>query len=83
MDDLDFLLRALTDLGIPQDEIDNLGRAVAADRANGEEPSYEGETGNWFIRLVERAAKGELSVGVDVVSSTVSKALTAYFGGSS
>jgi hypothetical protein len=81
--DFDSLSRTLTDLGLPQDEIDSLQQAVTADRANGGKPSYEGETGNWFTRLVARAAKGGLTVGVDVVSSTVSKALTAYFGGSS
>jgi hypothetical protein len=81
--DFDALSRALIDLGIPQDEIDSLQRAVTTDRAHDGKPSYEGETGNWFARLVARAAKGGLGVGVDVVSSAVSKALTAYFGGSS
>jgi hypothetical protein len=79
--DLDALTRSLTTIGIPPDEIDGLQRAIAADRANGGKPSFEGQTGNWFSRLIGRAAKGGLSVGVDVVSSTVAKALNNYLGG--
>lgn len=81
--DFDALSRTLTDLGIPQDEIDSLQHAINADRTNGVKPSFEGEIGNWFTRLIARAAKGGLSVGVDVVSGTVSKALIGYFGGPS
>jgi hypothetical protein len=77
---LDTLSQALTKLGIPTDEIQNLRAAVAEDQADGGKPSFEGKTGNWFTKLLGRAAKGTLDVGVDVVSSTVSKALTTYFG---
>jgi hypothetical protein len=79
--DLDALTRTLTTIGIPPDEIDGLQRAIAVDHANGGKPSFEGQTGNWFSRLVGRAARGGLSVGVDVVSSTVAKALNDYLGG--
>ena len=79
--DLDQLKRVLTSIGIPVDELSSLQTAIEADHATGRKPSFDGETGNWFTRLVGRAAKGGLSVGVDVVSSTVAKALTSYMGG--
>ncbi len=77
---LDYLKQSLASIGIPQDELSSLQTALEADRAAGRKPSFEGETGNWFSRLVGRAAKGGLSIGVDVVSSVAAKALTGYFG---
>jgi hypothetical protein len=76
----DYLKQSLSSIGIPQAEISSLQTALDADRAAGRTPSFEGETGNWFSQLVGRAAKGGLSIGVDVVSSAAAKALTAYFG---
>ena len=41
-------------------------------------PSFERQTGNWFTKLLGRAAKGGVAVGVDIVTGAVSKALTSY-----
>jgi hypothetical protein len=79
--DFDHLRQSLASIGIPPDELSNLELALEADRAAGRKPSFEGEMGNWFTRLVGRAAKGGLSIGVDVVSSAAAKALTNYIGG--
>jgi len=79
--DYEQLRDALTSIGIPPDEIASLHASLEADRAAGRKPSFEGETGNWFTKLVGRAAKGGLSVGVEIVSSVAAKALTNYMGG--
>jgi hypothetical protein len=74
------LEQRLTTLGIPADEITSLQRAMDEDRESGRKPSFEGKTGNWFTKLLGRAAQGALRVGVDGVASGVSKALSDYFG---
>lgn len=71
----------LSSIGIPADEISNLKAAIEEDKATGGKPTFDGKTGNWFTRLLGRAAKGGLSIGVDVVSSAVAKALTSFIGG--
>jgi hypothetical protein len=77
---LSALMRALTDLGIPADEIQNLRTAVAENQAGEGKPSFEGKTGAWFTKLLGRAAKGTLNAGVDVISAAVGKALSGYLG---
>jgi len=79
--DLAGLLQNLRSAGIPADEIDQLRHAVEADQTSIGKPSFDGQTGSWFTRLLGKAAKGGLGVGVDVVSGTVAKLLTGYIGG--
>lgn len=80
--DLDALVQILSDAGIPSDEIENLKTAISTDVEQLGEASLEGETGKWYTKLLGRAGKGVLGVGVDVVSTAVGKALTAYIGAS-
>jgi hypothetical protein len=70
----------LSSFGLPEDELDSLEVAVNEDRTTLGKPSFEGKTGSWFTQLLGRAAKGTVSVGVDLVSSVVAKSLTTYIG---
>jgi hypothetical protein len=72
---------ALGRVGVPTDEIEALKQAIADDKATGR-TALDGKAGNWFTKLLGKAMNGTVSVGVDVVSSTVAKALTTYLQGS-
>lgn len=78
---LNALSQALTTIGLPADEIQNLKNAIAEDEKGGGTASFEGKTGGWFTQLLGKAAKGTVKIGVDVASNTISKALTQYMGG--
>jgi hypothetical protein len=79
--DIESLLKTLAAVGIPVKDLEDLKRAVAEDEACGIKPAVsEGRTGGWFTRLLGRAGKGGINVGVDLLSSTVVKALAAYSG---
>jgi len=77
--DLPSLEQELARSGLPPQEIEGLRKAISDDQANGR-ASMDGEVGNWFTGLLGKAVKGVAGVGVDVVSSTVAKALTTYLG---
>jgi len=77
--DLEALERALEQAGVPAREIVELKGALAEDKAEGRS-SLDGKTGQWFTRLLTKASTGAVDVGVEVVSSTVAKALTTYLG---
>jgi len=74
------LSTALRGLGLPEDEIVSLKAAVDADTASGDKPSLEGETGRWYKKLLARAAKGGLQIGVDIVKAEVRKKLGGFLG---
>lgn len=78
--DIAALTTALKGIGIPEDEIEGLHRAIDADNRSGNAPGFEGETGAWYARLAGRAAKGAIGVSVDLASSVVAKILAAYLG---
>lgn len=78
--DLAELSRVLLGAGLPTSEIKKLESAVAEDNATIGAPAFEGKTGHWYSGLLGRAAKGGLGIGVDVVSSTIAKALTNFIG---
>lgn len=80
--DLDALVKILSATGVPPDEIENLKTAISVDVEQHGAASLEGETGKWYTKLLGRAGKGVLGVGVDVVSTAVGKALAAYIGAS-
>ncbi len=78
--DIQSLVNGLSDLGIPPEEIENLKKAILTDEKELGSASFEGETGKWYANLLRRAGKGVLGVGVDIVSTTVAKALAIYLG---
>jgi hypothetical protein len=79
--DMDSLLKVLAGIGVPNDDLEKLKTAVSTDERKGIVPTVgEGETGKWFGGLLGRAGKGAIGVGVDVLSSTIVKALAAYAG---
>ena len=75
------LAQALTNAGLPADEIESLETAISEDESHGQTTPFEGKTGGWFTKLLGRAAKGGLKIGTDVVSTVATKALTDYFTG--
>lgn len=79
--DIESLIHTLSGVGVSKDDLADLRIAIAEDEKRGLTPVVsEGETGGWFRRLLGRAGKGAVGVGVDVLSSTVVKALAAYVG---
>ena len=78
--DLGKLATALRELGVPADEIRNLETAVEADNANGKGPSFSGETGRWYSRLLARAAEGGMQIGIDVVTTEIGRLLGSFLG---
>ncbi len=78
--DLGKLTAALKGIGVPDDEIESLESAIEEDKRSGHEPSFSGETGRWYTRLLARAGEGTLRIGVDAVSSEVARFLGSYFG---
>src|ERR1039457_6577066 len=82
--DMDSLLKTIAGVGVPTNDLEELKRAVVDDESNGITPVVnEGKTGGWFMKMLGRAGKGSINVGVDLLSSTVVKALEAYTGMSS
>jgi hypothetical protein len=73
------LEQTLQRAGVSAEEIAALQQAIAADKTSGTVP-MDGEVGNWFTRLLGKAAKGTVSISVAVASSIVSKALLTYLG---
>ena len=78
--DMDALVKALVEAGLSGKTIEELKVAVKEDEKKSGHATFEGKTGAWFTRLLGKAVKGAADVGVDVVSSTISKALTSYMG---
>jgi AbiTii len=78
--DLGKLTAALKQIGVPDDEIENLEAAVEQDEVSSNGPSFGGETGRWYTRLLARAAERGLGIGVEAVSTEVAKLLGNYFG---
>jgi hypothetical protein len=77
--DIDGLLRVISEIGVPQPDIEALRLAIKDDQADGKTPDIEeGKTGKWYSGIVGRAAKGTLKVAVDVVSKVAAEALSAY-----
>jgi hypothetical protein len=79
--DIDGLVKALANAGIPEQELKELRVAIAEDESKHLVPIVsEGNTGKWFVKLLGRAVNKTIDVGVDVVSSTVAKTIAAYSG---
>jgi hypothetical protein len=79
--DIEGLVNALANAGIPDDELKELRVAIAEDERSGLIPIVsEGKTGNWFTKLLGRAVNKTIDVGVDMVSSTVAKTIAGYSG---
>lgn len=79
--DLDSLIKVLQDLGLSKSDLTELRSAISADEKAGKTPVIsDGKTGRWFTGLLGRAGKGAVNVSVDLLSSTVVKALAAYVG---
>lgn len=78
--DSDALVKYLSELGIPQDEIKKLEDALSADKNDLGNPSLEGETGKWYTKLLARAVDKSLELGVDSVVVQVGNALKSYLG---
>jgi len=71
----------ITVAGLSAKNIEEIHIAIKEDEKESGGASFEGKTGAWFTGLLSKAAKGAAEVGVDVVSSTISKALGNYMGG--
>jgi len=79
--DIESLRDVLAGIGVPDSDLDELAGAITEDERNGDTPVIsDGKTGNWFTRLLGRAGKGGINVAVDLLSSTIVKALGAYNG---
>lgn len=74
------LASALSKNGIPDDEIEILRAAIADDEASGAVALSKGKTGRWFLKLMEKAAKGGLKIGTDIIAHVTTEALTKYIG---
>jgi hypothetical protein len=80
-EDIDGLLKEIGKLGFEENELEELRKAVVEDKTKGRTPDVtEGETGRWFSKAIKKAGKGVVKVGVDIVSSTIVKALEHYAG---
>jgi AbiTii len=73
--DFQSLAAVLSAVKVPAEEIKTLEAAI--DKKGGDR---EGGVMRWLRGLGERAEKGTLSIGVDVVKETVTKAVLAYLG---
>jgi hypothetical protein len=76
------LLKALSEAGVPADEIALLKTAIAKDKRDGV-PSLTRSTGAWYESLLEKAKKGAIRIGAGVVSETVAALIVAYITGAS
>jgi AbiTii len=80
--DFENLRSTLASIGLPEDELSSLKTAVEADQAKLGKPSFEGETGTWYTKLLGRAMNGGFKIGTDVLTSVATKALITYISGS-
>jgi hypothetical protein len=78
--DMDALIQVLSAAGLSTQTIEEMKTAVKEDEKESGHATLAGKTGTWFTQLLGKAGKGVADVGVDIVSSTISKALTSYIG---
>jgi hypothetical protein len=79
--DIEGLIQAFAKIGVPADELDSLRIAIGQDQTAGVKPMLgESKTGNWFTKLLGRAANKGIYVGVDLLSSTAAKTIAAFNG---
>jgi hypothetical protein len=78
--DIDSLHHALKAAGVEEIDLAELKAAVEDDDRMLGKASFGGETGKWYMALLSKAAKGGYKIGVDIVGSVVSRALSAYMG---
>lgn len=80
--DVDGLVNAVSSLGLEQMELVELRQAVIADQSEGKTPDVtEGKTGQWFSKVLKKAGKGALKVGVDLAATTIVQAIKQFVGG--
>lgn len=75
---VDQLFQRLALTGLPTSDIDDLKLAFEKDRESLGKPSFEGETGKWYQRLLSKAASGALKIGTNAVTGAIAAALTHY-----
>lgn len=78
--DFDSLKRALTAIGVPDDELSKLKEAVDEDTAKVGRASFDGKTGRWYTSLVGKAASGALKIARGILTTVGAQALAAYMG---
>jgi hypothetical protein len=78
--DFDALSRTLHACGVSADDMASLHSAIDEDRKTEGKASWTGKTGQWLTKLLHKAGKGVAGVSVDVIASTITKALTSFIG---
>jgi hypothetical protein len=80
-EDIEGLIQTIAKLGYEQKELEELRKAVTEDKAQGKTPDVaDGETGKWYTKALKEAGKSVVKASVDVVSTTIVKAMQAYTG---
>jgi len=80
-DDLEALIRTVTELGFEKPALDELKQAILEDKREGRVPDLaDGWTGKWFTKALKSAGKEVVKASVDIVSSVIVKAMKAYTG---
>ncbi|MDE2110275.1 MAG: hypothetical protein KGJ79_03965 [Alphaproteobacteria bacterium] len=75
---VDTLVEQLKSVGVSRDDLDALRKAVAADKTENGVPSLTGHTGQWYQGLLAKAKAGAITIGTEVVTSSVATALVHF-----
>ena len=77
--DIEGLIRALNELGLPRRDVEGLKKAIAEDAKTGSK-TLGAKTAEWLKDLPLTLGKGTLKVGFEVAKALATKYVMSYFG---
>jgi hypothetical protein len=77
---IESLVAALRDVGLPDDELDDLADAIRADESTGHEKEPGPQTERWLGRIARKLAVGSLGLGAHVTTDLVTGIVLQHFG---
>lgn len=75
----DVLRDRLQELGIVQPDIEELRKAIEAERDDGKPLTFKGRIGHWVAEQTAKAAGGALTLGVEQVTPALIETIKSFF----
>lgn len=78
--DVDTLVKAFTDAGIPVEDSKSLSQIIAAEKPASKEEPLGNNAQKWLAENIKKATSGTWKVGVSVLTGVLTKAASRYYG---